>query len=157
LTALLLLAACGDATSPIHALIAEDAVPATDTAWLRQTWLDMQQCSGLKGSVRYQNVRFYSVPRTYFVVDSLDVLGVWVPAYREIYVAQLNVLPHSAGIRRTTRHEMMHALLYPTPSHDHPPEWFGPQGPCGNLMATTTFDWLLWRGDVLEPRSGYIP
>jgi hypothetical protein len=157
LTVLLLVAACGDATNPIHTLIADDAEPAVDTAWLRQTWVSMQQCSGLKGAVKYQNVRFYSVPRTYFVVDSLDVLGVWVPAYKEIYVARLNVLPHSAGTTRTTRHEIMHALLYPIQSHDHPPEWFGSQGPCGNLMATPTYDQFDWRNDVVGPGSRYIP
>lgn len=32
------------------------------------------------------------------------------------------------------RHEILHWLLYPINTKDHPPEHFGPQSPCGSLV-----------------------
>lgn len=124
--------ACNDELQPHGLMMVPDAEPAADVPWLRATWADMQTCSGLHGHLSFDEILFYSVPRSHFMLDTMDVLGVWIPTYRQIYIALLNTKPYPD---RTTRHEMMHALLYPMDSHNHPPEWFGPDAPCGDLMA----------------------
>lgn len=140
LLGLLAVVACGDATAPSSTapLYADATVIPRDTFDLEisGTWRHMQECSGLTGQIPFTAITFYSVPRDAFpygtLPDTGTAVGLFAGGQRQIYVAHLDHLPHSAAILDILRHEMMHALLYPISGH--PPEWFGPAGPCGDLM-----------------------
>ena len=128
---LAVLTACEDATGPYdpevrNAILVKDVDEVT---WLHSVWNDMQRCSGLTGSIPFVKISFYSVPGPFFQYDTLDVIGLWDGARRQIYISHLETNPVW-----TVKHEIMHALLYPI--HGHPPEWFV-TGPCGDLITGT--------------------
>jgi hypothetical protein len=131
--------ACGESTAPKPAVLYPDAtVIPRDTFDLAisATWRHMQECSGLTGNIPFDDITFYSVPHDSFHYtsgsDTGTAVGLWVSGYHQIYVAHLDSLQRSVHILDILRHEMMHALL--SPVNGHPPEWFGPTGPCGDLM-----------------------
>lgn len=109
-----LLSACHDITG------LGQATAYNDPAFLRPLWVQLQQCSGLRGD--FDAVRFETTPN--LTTDGRETLGIWLPTGNRIVVVE-----RLENDPRIWRHEMMHALLHG--GSDHPAKYFN--GVCGYL------------------------
>lgn len=119
-----LLTGCSGVISPgEQRAIARDAVAIPTPSIARQTWNELEACSGLRGN--FDAVRWLVEPNG-IRVDGAWRGGAWIADWNAIVLA-----PPNQTDPFIIRHEEMHALLHG--GSDHPAKYFN--GACGDLMT----------------------